>query len=107
MMCLISPSCVTWVLLDKRSSICNTALYHFVYISRVETEICYANMLVSTVDRHVVSHRILSGFFSLNFWWGGLKIFRPRQSPTGTKSDGGGDFQKNLTEAETAYLMQN
>ena len=28
--------------------------------------------------------------FSLNFWWGELKIFGPRLSPTGMKSDGGG-----------------
>ena len=31
--------------------------------------------------------------FSLNFWWGGLKVFGPRQSPTGTKWDGG-DLRK-------------
>ena len=36
---------------------------------------------------------------------GGLKIFRPRRSPAGTKSDGGGDLQKNPTEAKTAYLI--
>ena len=29
------------------------------------------------------------------------------QSPTGTKSDGGGDLQKNQIEAKTAHLMQN
>ena len=46
--------------------------------------------------------------FSLNFWWGGLKIFGPRQSPTGTKSmAGGGTCEKNLTEAKIAHLMQN
>ena len=38
---------------------------------------------------------------------GGLKIFGPRRSPTGTKWDGGGTCEKNLTEAKTAYLMQN
>ena len=48
-----------------------------------------------------------SRVFSLNFWWGGLKIFRPRRSPTGTKSDGGGTCEKNPTEAKTAHLMQN
>ena len=37
---------------------------------------------------------------------GGLKIFVPRRSPMGTKSDGG-DFRKNPTEAKTAHLMQN
>ena len=31
--------------------------------------------------------------FSLNFWWGDLKIFGPRRSPMGRKSDGG-DLQK-------------
>ena len=40
-------------------------------------------------------------FFSLNFWWGGLKIFGTRRSPMGTKPDGGGDLQKNPTEAKT------
>ena len=39
---------------------------------------------------------------------GGLKIFRPRRSPTRTKSDGGGGTcEKNPTEAKTAHLMQN
>ena len=39
---------------------------------------------------------------------GGLKIFRPHQSPAGTKSDGGGGTcKKNPTEAETTHLMQN
>ena len=39
---------------------------------------------------------------------GGLKIFGPRRSPTGTKSDGGGGTcKKNLTEAKNAHLMQN
>ena len=39
---------------------------------------------------------------------GGLKIFGPRRSPMGTKSDGGGGTcEKNLTEAKTAYTMQN
>ena len=37
---------------------------------------------------------------------GGLKIFRPRQGPTGTKLDGG-TYEKNPTEAKTAHLMQN
>ena len=48
-----------------------------------------------------------AGFFPPNFWWGGLKIFGPRRSPTGMKSDGGGDLQKNATEAKTAHLMHN
>ena len=43
------------------------------------------------------------GFFS-KFSIGGTQNFR---SPTETKSDGGGDLQKNQTEAETAHLMQN
>ena len=46
----------------------------------------------------------LSGFFSLNFWWRELKIFGPRRSPKGTKSDGG-TSKKNLTEAKTAHLI--
>ena len=38
---------------------------------------------------------------------GGLKIFGPRRSPTGTKSDGR-DLQKNSTEAKPAHFkMQN
>ena len=47
--------------------------------------------------------------FSLNCWWGGLKIFCPRRYPVGTKSDGGGTCKKKkkTIEAETAYLMQN
>ena len=45
------------------------------------------------------------GFFSKFLMGGGLKIFSPRWSPTGTKSDGG-DLQKNPTEAKTAHLMQ-
>ena len=48
----------------------------------------------------------MQGFFS-KFLMGGLKIFRPSQSPMGTKSDGGGTCEKNPTEAETAHLMQN
>ena len=44
------------------------------------------------------------GFFS-KFLMGGLKIFCPRWSPKGTKSDGGGLAW--LTEAETGHLMQN
>ena len=38
---------------------------------------------------------------------GGLKIFGPRRSPTGTKFDGGEELAKNPTEAKTAHLMQN
>ena len=38
---------------------------------------------------------------------GGLKIFRPRRSPAGTKSDGWGTCEKNPTEAKTAHLTQN
>ena len=39
---------------------------------------------------------------------GGLNIFGPHRSPTGTKSDGGGGrCEKNPTEAETTHLMQN
>ena len=38
---------------------------------------------------------------------GGLNIFCPRRSLTGTKSDGGGTCEKNPTEAETAHLMHN
>ena len=45
-------------------------------------------------------------FFS-KFLMGELIIFGPRQSPTGTKSDGGGDMRKNPTEAKTANPMQN
>ena len=48
------------------------------------------------------------GFFSKFLMGGGLKIFRPRRSPTGTKLDGGGGTcEKNPTEADTAHLMQN
>ena len=47
----------------------------------------------------------LQGFFS-KFLMGGLKIFGPRWSPMGTKSDGG-DLRKNPTEAKTTHLMQN
>ena len=47
------------------------------------------------------------GIFLLSFD-GGLKIFGPRRSPMGTKSDGGGGTcKKNPTEAKTAHLMQN
>ena len=49
---------------------------------------------------------IEAGFFPLNFWWGGLKTFGPRRSPTGTKLDGR-TCEKNPTEAKTAHLMQN
>ena len=49
---------------------------------------------------------LLCRVFSLNFWWGELKIFGPRRSPMGKKSDGGG-LAKNATEAKTAHLMQN
>ena len=46
-------------------------------------------------------------FFS-KFLMGELIIFGPRQSPTGTKSDGGGGTcEKNPTEAKTAHPMQN
>ena len=48
-----------------------------------------------------------SGFFLKIFDWGGLKIFGPCRSPTGTKSDGGGTCEKNPTEAKNAHLMQN
>ena len=48
-----------------------------------------------------------AGFFSKFLMGGGLKIFGPRRSPTGTKSDGGGTCEKNPTEAKTAHLMQN
>ena len=34
------------------------------------------------------------GFFSKFLMGGGLKIFGPHRSPTGTKSDGGGDLRK-------------
>ena len=34
------------------------------------------------------------GFFSKFLMGGGLKIFGPRRSPTGTKSDGGGLAKK-------------
>ena len=45
------------------------------------------------------------GFFSKFLIGGGDSKFR---SPMGTKSDGGGgNLQKNLTEAKTAHLMQN
>ena len=37
---------------------------------------------------------------------GGLIIFRPSRSPTGTKSDGR-NCEKNPTEAETVHLIQN
>ena len=44
--------------------------------------------------------------FSLNFWWGGggLKIFGPRRSPTGTKSDGGGDLRKKSDWSQNCPL---
>ena len=38
---------------------------------------------------------------------GGLKIFGPRRSLTGMKSDGEDLRKKNPTEAKTAHLMQN
>ena len=44
------------------------------------------------------------GFFSLNFWWGGTQIVCPRR---GQSRMGGGNLQKNPTEAITAHLMQN
>ena len=45
-------------------------------------------------------------FFS-KFLMGGLKIFGPCWSPTGTKSDGGaGICEKNLTKAKTAHLYK-
>ena len=36
----------------------------------------------------------MAGFFSKFLMGGGLEIFGPRQSPTGTKSDGGGTCEK-------------
>ena len=36
------------------------------------------------------------GFFSKFLMGGGLKIFGPRRSPTGTKSDGGGGLAKKI-----------
>ena len=42
--------------------------------------------------------------FSLNFWWGGLKIFGPHRSPTGTKSDGGGDLRKKSDWSQNCPL---
>ena len=40
--------------------------------------------------------------FSLNFWWGGTQNYWSPLVPWG-----GGDLQKNLTEAKTSHLMQN
>ena len=49
----------------------------------------------------------VTGFFSKFLMGGTKKVWSPR-SPMGTKSDGGGGpCEKNLTEAETAHLMQN
>ena len=45
------------------------------------------------------------GFFSKLLMGGGTQNFRS-PSPTGTKSDGGGDLRKK-SEAKTAHLMQN
>ena len=56
----------------------------------------------------LLSCTTVSRFFFCKFLMGGLKIFHPRWSPMGTKSDGeGGPCKKNLTEAETAHLVQN
>ena len=49
---------------------------------------------------------MVQGFFSKFLMGGGLKIFGPHRSRTGTKSDGG-TCEKNPTEAKTAHLMQN
>ena len=58
---------------------------------------------------------LVQGFFS-KFLMGGTQNFQKfsknsktvdRQSPTGTKSDGGGTCEKNPNEAKTAHLMQN
>ena len=38
---------------------------------------------------------------------GDLQIFGPRRSPTGMKSNEGGNCEKNPTEAKTVQLMQN
>ena len=46
-----------------------------------------------------------TGFFS-KFLMGELKIFGPRRSLTGRKSDGGGTCEKNPTEAKTAHLCK-
>ena len=62
--------------------------------------VCFENLI------WLVMH-VYQGFFSKFLMGGGLKIFGPRRSPTGTKSDGGGDLQKNPTEAKNAHLMQN
>ena len=39
-----------------------------------------------------------SEVFSLNFWWGDLKIFDPRRFPMGTKSMGGGELAKKKSD---------
>ena len=48
----------------------------------------------SGASPYVVIFENFPRVFSLNFWWGGLKIFGPHRSPMGTKSDGGGDWWK-------------
>ena len=48
-----------------------------------------------------VSH---PGFFLKIFDGGGLKIFGPRRSPTGTKSDGGGDLWKKSDWSQKCLL---
>ena len=49
-------------------------------------------------------YAFVQGFFSKFLMGGELKIFGPRRSPTGTKSDGGGTCEKNPTEAKNAHL---
>ena len=58
---------------------------------RIQGSMCYFFDKVVTVSVRVFSLKFLMG--------GGLKIFGPRRSPTGTKSDGGGLVKKNPTEA--------
>ena len=61
-----------------------------------------------TPDPYEYSSILSIDYFSKFLMGGGLKIFGPRRSPTGTKSDGGGGTcEKNPTEAKTAHLMQN
>ena len=66
----------------------------------VDTVINFANYRIHTHTTYIL-HRV----FSLNFWWGGgLKIFSPRRSPTGTKPDGGGDLQKKSNWSQNCPL---
>ena len=62
--------------------------------------------LLAVVYQLATDRQQWQGFFSKFLMGARLKIFCPRQPPTGTKSDGG-TCEKYLTDAKPAHLIQN